>query len=612
MNATRFRALRPSRLSLRCATAALTLAAMVSAQGIQPGDLGRPTRLIAPVALNVGPGGFPVPTDVVTGDFGSPGGAPDGIADILVGFGNTLSGGLSVSFGTGAPGAFAAPVLVSYSPQFVGSSVTDLVTADFDQDGTLDVAAYHNFGVIGIEIFLNGAGGLTSTWSVPTSVTALTAFNSHQMAAGVIVPKGAGSPALPDLVWADGAGITLAVNLGGGVFLPLTVQGPTNGAVPLGAQSVAVADLDADGDLDLATAWVAAPIFGGNGRVSASINIGAGAFTTTFFGLTSLDSPTSMVLADVIGGPELDAIVVQLGSVEIVPGTVGGFSFGTAATNPVIALPAAALRFDVEAFDMDSDGLNDIVVEGAFGSLQPLRNFQNSGCWRLDPAIAGTTAGGTVAFDRSLDTNGDGALDLISVSTLTSAPQAVVDVTTLSAYTVCQSGLGLCSGGITAFGAPFVGLGFCAAGLVAPVSGNNLSHTLPAFTGTQFTPAGASVIWTYAGNTAPVGAPANGPADALPFTLIFFPGSLSSPWTTSPFEIWMPTFAPTQVLATGVTNAAGTVNAGGFVSASPTVIPGPNPALQGYQFATQALIFDPVNAPLQYWVSNGVVGSVGW
>ncbi|RAK64052.1 FG-GAP-like repeat-containing protein [Hymenobacter edaphi] len=231
-------------------------------------------QFAAPAANAVVPAGNG-PYSLVVGDVDN-----DGDLDLLVpndgaSYGN---GTVSVRLNTGA-GVFAAPTPGAEVPLFPG--VDDAVAGDVDNDGDLDLLAVNYGG--------------------PTSVGSLVGFRLN---------NGAGQFTAP--------GASASITVG---------RGP---------RSLALGDIDGDGDLDLLVANTGVGTVGTTLSVRVNDQVSSGSFGAPATGaeLTVGSSPRAVTLADVDGDGDLDVLCANAGSNTCSVRLNGGTGAALAAAAP--------------------------------------------------------------------------------------------------------------------------------------------------------------------------------------------------------------------------------------------------------------------------------------
>ncbi|HEX8283192.1 MAG TPA: FG-GAP-like repeat-containing protein [Pyrinomonadaceae bacterium] len=358
----------------------------------------------------------------------------DGRADITAAGSNSVS----VMFGDGH-GGFAAPVNVA-----TGQQPTHVLAADLNADGKPDIA----FSTLsGIRVLLgNGAGAFTAQ----PNTCAQTNTSPFGLAAGDVNGDGK-----TDLVMASVLGGNVAVLTGNGSgcfaatgslsggsrYVELAdlnadgkldiIQGTSRrlgdgaggfgAAVTYGTGSVGqepggntvVADFDADGKIDIATA--------GSGTAGILFGDGAGGFRLA----VGPRGPGASGLArgDFNGDGKPDLVTLTFGNVTIMPGDgAGGFG------------PPANFLWDGSTFrgpvvaDFNRDGKPDVAGLGSSGNYLVL---PGNGAGALGAPIISTLGSSSdIRVLEGGDFNGDGNPDLLTLQSQ-SGPNAVGSVQVL-------------------------------------------------------------------------------------------------------------------------------------------------------------------------------------
>ncbi|MGI4871713.1 MAG: FG-GAP-like repeat-containing protein, partial [Janthinobacterium lividum] len=305
--------------------------------------------------------------------------------------------------GTGR-GNFRAPA-TNPNPG-VGSNSFSVAVGDVDGDGDLDMLTA-NGGDNTVSVRLNdGAGNFTAPAINPNPAVG---FNPKSIAVGDVDGDGD-----LDLLTANSGTniVSVRLNDGTGNFTPpATNPSPAVGSGPL---SVALGDVDGDGDLDLLTANYL------NNTVSVRLNDGTGNFTPP---ATNPDpavgsNPTSVAVGDVDGDGDLDMLTANASdntvSVRLNDGT-GNFT--PPATNPNPAVGSSPNS--VALADVDGDGdLDLLTANGNFGSSGTVSVRLNDGTGNFTPPATNPNPA-VGSYPQSLavgDVDGDGDLDLLTAN----------------------------------------------------------------------------------------------------------------------------------------------------------------------------------------------------
>jgi len=401
-------------------------------------------------AFNVGVN----PTGVAVGDFNR-----DGNLDLVAINGGSRAnsiGSVTVLLGDGLGGFVDPPVTINN----VGAGPSSVAVADFDSNGTLDLAIT-NAGASNVLILSgNGAGNFTIQRPIPVTGTSRAVVisdvnrdgrpdllvlsgngNTVQVlanaypgpAAGNLLPFGTpsdpitGTPraiALADFNndgFVDAAvsntgnnTVTILYGNGTGTFGNLPSQTtPNTFSVGQFPRRIVAADLNGDGLVDVAT------VNRDSGTLSIRLDNGTGNYSIDTFDIPVGTRPIEMVLGDFNGDGRQDIAVLNEGSFPS-PGTVsillgdGSGAFTVSSTISVGVEPVA-----IAAGDLNGDGRTDLVVSntgiGRLGGSLSILLSQSDGRF-LQSAIAETRFNTVTGQVGLADFNRDGRLDVVVVS----------------------------------------------------------------------------------------------------------------------------------------------------------------------------------------------------
>jgi VCBS repeat-containing protein len=301
--------------------------------------------------------------------------------------------------------------LAAIHPAGLPTSLYRFKVADMNADGFLDVVG--DIGGLKVQTFLNNGSGVFSAAGVVTLPSATTQIEDIEVADfngdhinDVVVSAGLGS----HQVLLGGAGGSLTLKTGAiPTITPLTA-----------ANGVGVADIDADGDMDLT--------FASSGTFVSFMNNGAGVFTKgTTIGTTTANAYyADAFYADLDGSGKLD--LVGVGGLDITYSYKDSASISNiivTTANGTQTLPAAQSS-DAAIGDINNDGFADIVISVArnyysatppAGQSDMIQLWLNDGHGHFVQATSSLTAsvGGVPVSFTSVhlgDINGDGLLDL--------------------------------------------------------------------------------------------------------------------------------------------------------------------------------------------------------
>ncbi len=333
---------------------------------------------------------------VATADFDG-----DGRLDVVIA--NSFSNNLTVALNSTA-GSFTPGLILG------NGSLTDapfrVVLADCDQDGDLDIVSANSLSSNLAIFFQTTPGSFTQTSKLGDETST---SGTRSVAAGDIDGDGD-----IDLVSANTLSDTLSIFVQtspGEFLLGQTIGGPGMTVAPI---SVAIADLDSDGDLDIVS---------GNGRVGGDAQLSD---ITLFF----QTAPLAFTLGATLGGngstPFPNAIATddldQDGDIDIATAnTVGNnitlffqASPGVFVSGPVLGDATTTLGpQQLITRDFNSDGKPDILSANSMSNNMILFFQVSPGMFTQGPTIGGLTTTFGIQSVTSGDLDLDGDLDLV-------------------------------------------------------------------------------------------------------------------------------------------------------------------------------------------------------
>jgi hypothetical protein len=357
--------------------------------------------------LNEGDGGFAYQQPVVqagsqasalaAADFNG-----DGLPDLAVTLDFTGAGSPNVALLLNqGKGVFALDKIFQ-----AGDGPGGVVAGDFNGDGHPDVAV-SNFYDDTVSVLLNEGNG-RGRGGLEPQVTYAAGPGPVFIAVGDFNEDGRPDLAFADTfggVWWNGNSVNVVLNLGRGTF-----AAPTSLTVGVMPESIALADFNADGHLDLAVANFGGFSTGAVGTVSVLLGTGNGDFgaaTTLAVG----NGPNSVVAADFNGDGHPDLAAANQGDddVSVLLGDGDG-GFG-----PQTTFPAGGGSTTVAVGDFNGDGHPDLAVanfmqsDGGPGKTVSIMLGDGAGGFGAPIAFPVSNSPWTVAVG---DFNEDGRPDL--------------------------------------------------------------------------------------------------------------------------------------------------------------------------------------------------------
>ncbi|MGO4880372.1 MAG: FG-GAP-like repeat-containing protein [Bryobacteraceae bacterium] len=347
-----------------------------------------------------------------TADFNN-----DGILDIATA---NLDGTISILIGQG--NAALNPFYPITTNQ---GAPWDIVAGDFNGDGNVDLAVSNFQANTVVALLGNGQGGFAVQPAVATGSQPLGLASGDFNGDGKL-----------DLAVANSSSNTVSILLGIGNGTFTAVAAPATGAGP---GSIAVGDLNGDGKLDMAVANMS-----GN-SVTILVGKGDGTFTAAGPAVAAGTNPQSVSLADWNDDGMLDvatanansaSISVLLGAVAVATPSTNSLSFGSqnarvaSAAQNVVLVNTGSGPLTLTGIAVSGANAADFPQTNTCGTL-PAQLAAGASCTvsvTFDPSIAGAESAALTFTDNSNNTPGSSqavSLSGTGVVTVTLAPTAV-------------------------------------------------------------------------------------------------------------------------------------------------------------------------------------------
>jgi len=378
---------------LWCLLCWLPIAALAAQDGLDP-SLPRPLSFVAPRDFEIGDQAG----SIAVGDFNR-----DGVQDLAAVISIPPGAGeVGVAIVRGLGGGTFGPPEIILRPSATAKSVA---VGDFNGDGLADLAVVVNAPFSGPGSLFVLLGNGDGTFGEPSSFSAGTSSPSKALAVGDFDRDGN----LDVVVTNSGPSISLSVLLGNGdgTFHPANVI--DLGVSPLVAWSVAVADFDEDGNLDVAVGLHSGTF------ICVLLGDGQGSFQPPVRYETGI-RPEVVAVADFNRDGHADLAVTLAG--QAFPPVSGGVSVllgnGDGTFQPLSSFPGGVFNpSQIVAVDFDGDGKLDLAVGN--DTANDISVLLGNGDGTFRPAVSFATGNhpNSIAIG---DFNNDGKPDLATAN----------------------------------------------------------------------------------------------------------------------------------------------------------------------------------------------------
>ena len=311
-----------------------------------------------------------------------------------------MVGGLAVSVLAWVPAispAHAEPVTPTFAATdfATGVSPSSVAVGDLDGDGDQDLVTADS-GAFTVTVLTRGADGIYTSTATVSTVVAGAGYGPTSVAIGDLDSDGD-----QDLVTSnvDGSVTALTRDAGG------TYTASTPSLTGAGSYSVAIGDLDGDGDQDLVTA----------NRDVDSVSLltrgPGGTYTRTDVGVGVTGSgPMSVKIGDLDGDGDQDLVTANADS-----DTVSVLTRGPGGAYTSTEYAAGDYPVSVAIGDLDGDGDQDLATANAFSDNVTVLTRGSGGAYTS--TIAGSTGTATYPYSVAIgDVDGDGDQDLATAN----------------------------------------------------------------------------------------------------------------------------------------------------------------------------------------------------
>ena len=327
-----------------------------------------------------------------------------------------------IAFATAAPAVAAPPTFSGPTPFDAGDFPFSLAVADVTGDGRPDLVASssNSSGTPALDVFRNTtpAGAATPSFAAPTPFGAVS--SAWSLAAADVDADGkldliSANAGPPD---ADGNAVSVRINTTAAGAATPTFAGPVVFAAGEVPRSVAAVDVNADGRPDLVTANEEGSD-GNSVLMNTTTAPGAPSFSAPT-GFEAGDTPRSLVAVDVNRDDKPDLATANSGSSGAASVTVLRNTTTAGAAAPSFAGPtpfdAGAFPRWVAASDLNGDGRPDLVTPDFDNAVSVLVNGSARGSAPSFSDAGEHPAGESPQSVAAADFNRDGKPDLVTAN----------------------------------------------------------------------------------------------------------------------------------------------------------------------------------------------------
>jgi len=330
----------------------------------------------------------------------------DGDADLDLAVANKNSTTVSIFFNNGN-GSFSAG-----STPFTGGTPNFVVACNLDGDGDIDLVTSNQTG--GTVSILKNNGDGTFASNVDYQVGDPTRSNPVPTGVACADFDGDGDFDLA-VTCANQSVLSVLKNNGDGTFIRAVPAFINTGISPT---SVAAADLDGDGDVDLAVTNQGFSSDLTTNKMIVFLNDGSGFFVPAGDYQTG-SVPIQVVAADLNGDGDVDLAVANRGAPLVPANTVSIFenngdgTFAGQVVNPVGGFPNS-----IFAGDFDGDGKPDLLVANSASTSNSFSFLKNNGDSTFAPQVEYGAGGRNATFVFGGDLDGDGDKEVVVTNSL--------------------------------------------------------------------------------------------------------------------------------------------------------------------------------------------------